>query len=59
MKNRLLLLIIAIVQTIFGWVVIKEFIIVMSLGQFIIVEILISILHGMYNRAKRDLIKQL
>lgn len=59
MKNKLLLLIIAIVQTIFGWVVIKEFIMIMSLGQFIVIEVLISILHGMYNKAKKDLIKQL
>ena len=59
MKNKLLLLIIAIVQTIFGWVVIKEFIMIMSLGQFIVIEILVSILHGMYNKAKKDLIKQL
>jgi hypothetical protein len=58
MDNRLLMLILAIVGTVIGWDIVSWCIIDMTFWQFVGVELIISLMHGLYNRAKRDLIQK-
>lgn len=53
------LIIIAIIGSLFGYTIINMFVIEMSFGKFLIIELIISILHELYNQAKSKLILNL
>lgn len=46
------LLTIAILGSITGYVVINNFIVNVSIGQYICIEILVTVLHALYNIAR-------
>lgn len=46
------LLIIAILGSITGYVVINNFIVSIGIGQYICIELLLTILHSLYNVAR-------
>jgi hypothetical protein len=48
-----LLMLIAIIGSLFGYTVVNMFIIEMSIGKFLLIELIISLLHLLYNCAKR------
>lgn len=50
--SKLTLLLCAIVGTLFAYVVTDAFIIEISVINFIVVEIIISIMHATYNRVR-------
>ena len=47
------LIIIAIIGSLFGYTIINMFVIEISFGKFLIIELIISLLHELYNCAKR------
>ena len=51
-KTKLSLLLIAIVGTLFAYTVTNAFIINISMINFIIIEVIISIMHSSFNRVK-------
>ena len=53
------LIIIAIIGSLFGYTIINMFVVEMSFGKFFIIEVIISILHELYNKAKSKLILNL
>ena len=53
------LIIIAIIGSLFGYTIINMFVIEMSFGKFLIIEVIISLLHELYNKAKSKLILNL
>jgi len=53
------LIIIAIIGSLFGYTIINMFVVEMSFGKFFIIEVIISILHELYNQAKSKLILNL
>jgi hypothetical protein len=53
------LIIIAIIGSLFGYTIINMFVIEMSFGKFLIIELIISLLHELYNQAKSKLILNL
>ena len=53
------LIIIAIIGSLFGYTIINMFVIEMSFGKFLIIELIISLLHELYNQAKNKLILNL
>jgi hypothetical protein len=46
-------MLIAIIGSLFGYTVVNMFIIEMSIGKFLLIELIISLLHLLYNCAKR------
>lgn len=46
------LLIIAILGSIIGYVVINNFIVSVGIGQYIAIELLVTVLHSLYNIAR-------
>lgn len=58
MKNKLLLIIIAVLGTIFGWIITDSFIIALSIYQFLAIELIITVFHELYNLAKIDIINK-
>jgi hypothetical protein len=50
--SKLSLLLCAIVGTLFGYAVTNAFIIEISIINFIIVEVIISVMHASFNRVK-------
>ena len=53
------LIIIAIIGSLFGYTIINMFVIEISFGKFLIIELIISLLHELYNQAKSKLILNL
>ena len=53
------LIIIAIIGSLFGYTIINMFVIEISFGKFLIIELIISLLHELYNQAKNKLILNL
>jgi hypothetical protein len=53
------LIIIAIIGSLFGFTIVNMFIIEISIGQFFLIEVIISLLHELYNQAKSKLILNL
>jgi hypothetical protein len=58
MLNKLLLIIIAIIGTTLGWIITDNFIVAISIGQFLLIELVITIMHELYNQVKSDVIKK-
>jgi hypothetical protein len=56
--KRTMLLLLAILGTILGYMSLNLFIVTVSFMQYIGIEIVLSLLHWMYNRAKQDLINK-
>lgn len=54
-----LLMIIAIIGSLFGYTVVNMFIIEMPIGKFLLIELIISLLHLLYNHAKSKIILNL
>jgi hypothetical protein len=50
--SKLSLLLCAIVGTLFGYAVTNAFIVEISIINFIIVEVIISVMHASFNRVK-------
>jgi len=57
-KPKLMLLAFAIVGSISAWALINLVIIKMNILEYFIIEIIITLLHLMYNKAKTDFIPQ-
>lgn len=53
------LIMIAIIGSLFGFTIVNMFIIKISIGQFFLIEVIISLLHELYNQAKSKLILNL
>ena len=53
------LIIIAIIGSLFGYTIINMFVIEIPFGKFLIIELIISLLHELYNQAKSKLILNL
>jgi len=56
-KPKLLLTLFAILGSLAAWALINIFIINISLLHYFIIEIIITVLHLMYNKAKIDFLK--
>lgn len=54
---KLLLTLFALLGTLVAWAVINIFIIDISLMHYFIIEIIITVLHLLYNKAKDDFLK--
>jgi len=52
-------MIIAIIGSLFGYTVVNMFIIEMPIGKFLLIELIISLLHLLYNHAKSKIILNL
>jgi len=50
---RLHLLFIAVLGSFFGYYIINAFIIPISFAKFLLIEIVITVLHSMYNYSKK------
>jgi|694.fasta_scaffold00084_97 hypothetical protein len=57
MKNKKFLIALAFLGTLLGWSLTDIFIIKLSILQFIGIEILITLFHGLYNQTKLNIIK--
>jgi hypothetical protein len=49
-----LMLGLAILGTVLSWFIINLFVVTITIGHFVIIEIIISVFHHMYNRAKEQ-----
>ena len=58
MGNKALLIVLAIVGTLVAWIITDNFIITIGIGQFLLIELTITIMHELYNLAKEDIIKK-
>lgn len=58
MKNKLGLIGLAVLGTVLGWVATDMFIITIGIGQFLFIELIITLFHEMYNLAKIEIIKK-
>ena len=58
MGNKALLIVLAIIGTMVGWVITDNFIITIGIGQFLLIELTITVMHELYNLAKADIIKK-
>jgi hypothetical protein len=56
--KRTILLLLAILGTVLGYMSLNLFIVTVSFVQYICIELVLSLLHWMYNRAKKDLINK-
>jgi hypothetical protein len=54
-----LLILMAIVGSLFAYTVIDLFIIEMPIGKFLLIELIISVLHELYNYAKNRMLLNL
>ena len=54
-----LLILMAIVGSLFAYTVVDLFIIEMPIGKFLLIELIISLLHLLYNHAKSKIILNL
>jgi len=50
--NSTLLLGLALSGTILGWYIVNLFFVTITLWHFILIEVVISVFHGFYNKAK-------
>ena len=57
-KPRLLLGLMALVGSLAGWSLINLAVVKITLFEYIIIELVITILHLMYNKAKKDFLPQ-
>jgi hypothetical protein len=58
MKNKILLIVFAIIGTVFSWVITDNFIVAVSIGQFLLIELIITVMHELYNFAKKEMINK-
>lgn len=58
MGHKALLIVLAIIGTLVAWVVTNNFIITIGIGQFLLIELTITVMHELYNLAKADIIKK-
>jgi hypothetical protein len=54
---KLVLIIFAIIGSLAAWAVINIFLIKMNILEYFIIELIITLLHLLYNKAKKDLLK--
>jgi|TARA_R100001460_G_scaffold28227_1_gene56591 hypothetical protein len=57
-KPKLTLAIIAIIGSLSAWALINLALIKINLFEYFVIEIIITVLHLLYNKAKKDLIPQ-
>ncbi len=57
-KSKLMLLAFAIVGSISAWALINLVIVKMNILEYFIIEIIITLLHLLYNKAKKDFLPQ-
>ncbi len=50
MRNKLENIFLIIIGVLLSWLLINTFLITISLGQFIIIELIISLFHNIYNK---------
>ncbi len=48
----------AIAGTLLGWFATNTFIITIGIGQFLLIELIITLMHELYNVAKIDIINK-
>ena len=53
---RLYLLVIAILGTFYGYYIINTFVVPMSFAKFFLIEIVITVLHSVYNYTKKQIL---
>ena len=58
MKNKSVLVALAILGTTLGWLITDLLILKITLIQFIGIEIVITVFHELYNLAKLDILKK-
>jgi hypothetical protein len=58
-KSKLLLLALAILGSLSAWALINLALIKINLFDYFIIEIIITVLHLLYNKAKKDFIPEL
>jgi hypothetical protein len=56
--KRLALLLLAILGTVLGYFTVNSLIVHVTVLQYILIELILSLMHWMYNRAKEDLINK-
>jgi hypothetical protein len=54
-KPNVVLLLCAVIGSIFSYFTINEFIIQISILEYLVIELLISFMHSLYNYVKEDL----
>jgi hypothetical protein len=54
-----LLILMAIVGSLFAYTIVDVFIINMSIGKFLLIELIISVLHELYNYTKNRMLLNL
>lgn len=52
--KKFMLFMMAIVGSVIGFAIISIFILDMSVGQYILIELVITALHWLYNKAKEE-----
>jgi UDP-N-acetylmuramyl pentapeptide phosphotransferase/UDP-N-acetylglucosamine-1-phosphate transferase len=57
-KPKLTLAIIAVIGSLSAWALINLALIKINLFEYFVIEIIITVLHLLYNKAKKDLIPQ-
>jgi hypothetical protein len=56
-KTQYLLFACVIVSTFFGYFLISTYVVDISFGKYLLIELIISILHDLYNHTKRKAVK--
>jgi hypothetical protein len=51
-NKTIVLSVLAVVGSVIAYFTVNTFIVPITIGQYILIEIIISILHAMYNKAK-------
>jgi uncharacterized membrane protein YfcA len=58
-KSRLLMFLLAILGSVCGYILINQFIINITISQYIGIEVIVTIFHGMYNYSKKTVIQSM
>jgi hypothetical protein len=58
MRNKKSLIVTAILGTTLGWLITNLFILEISIYQYIIIEVMISLFHELYNRQKLQILNK-
>jgi hypothetical protein len=58
MRNKKSLIVTAILGTTLGWLITNLFILEISIYQYIIIEVMISLFHELYNQKKLQILNK-
>jgi hypothetical protein len=56
MKDKGLLMVLAVIGTAAAWIIVNNLVVPVSIWQFLVIELTITLMHELYNVAKNNLI---